>query len=60
MSKGEASDQTKNGSSCVDRMDSRSMGSSSTHVALIASYNGCDLTARDASKASDRDPMTER
>ena len=30
------------------------------HVPLIRSYNGCDLIARDASKASDRDPTAER
>ena len=60
MSKGEALDQTENGSSCVDRVDSRSIRLSSTHVALIGSYNGCDLTAWDASKASDRDPTMER
>ena len=28
-----------------------------THVALIRSYNGSDLIARDASRALDRDPM---
>ena len=32
--------------------------SSSTHVALKGSYNGCDLIAQDASKASDGDPTT--
>ena len=31
-----------------------------THMPLIGSYNSCDLIARDASKASDRDPTVER
>ena len=56
MAEGGASDQMERGSSHVDGMYSLSTGSHQMHVSLIGSYNGCNLIARDASEASDRDP----
>ena len=49
-------DQPIEGSSRVDLMDSQSTGSHQSACALLKSHNGSDLIARDASRASDRDP----
>ena len=49
-------DQTENDRSASIECTHGPPDNIKTHVALIRSYNGSDLIARDASRASDRDP----